>query len=250
MYFRKNLMVIETHQWPNGPLNETKNWLSTYEIPSCELDKIGRKYNCDKCNTQITNIDGNEVFIPGHNYTEIYESIFKKSKDKPVKILEIGMGNYPSNGNSLRMWCEYFSNIELHIADNNLQNFNCDFEYDSSKVFFHVLDQSNKEQLKTFREKFKLNSFDYIIDDGSHIAEHQILSIQMIFNYLLKDGGIYFIEDLHDPSFTNYVPILFKMINQNHLLDSEPNIQDTLNVNSIHFYRSLIYMIKGNKITR
>jgi|688.fasta_scaffold212735_2 hypothetical protein len=243
-------MVNEKHQWQNGPTKETNKWLSNYDMRTCELDKIGFKYNCDKCNTQRTNLNGKEVAIPGHNYTEIYENIFKSKKTNKIKILEIGMGNYPTNGYSLRMWCEYFPNIELHIVDINPHNFYCNFEYDKSKVFFHILDQSNADELIKFREKFEQNSFDYIIDDGSHIAAHQILSLHLLFNYLLKDDGIYFIEDLHDSSIMNYIPGLFKCLNQNHLLDSEPNIQDSLNVSSIHFYRSLIYLIKGDKITR
>ena len=249
-YLRKIYMVIENHQWQNAPVQEIKNWLSGYSIPTCELDKIGKKYNCDKCNAQTTIIDEKEVTIPGHNYTEVYHSLFKDKKDKPIKILEIGMGNHPTNGYSLRMWCEYFSNVELHIADINPSNFNCNFEYDSSKVFFHVLDQSNTNDLIKFREKFEPNSFDYIIDDGSHVAAHQILTFQLLFDHLLKDSGLYFIEDLHDASFINYVSGLFKTLNQNHLLDSQPNINDALNISSMHFYRSLLYFIKGNKISR
>jgi hypothetical protein len=243
-------MVIENHQWPNATEQEKKEWLSKYNIPSCELDKIGRQYNCDKCNVQTTTINGKKATIPGHNYTEVYNNIFKDKRKESIKILEIGMGNHPTNGYSLRMWCEYFSNLELHVADINPSNFNCNFSYDSNKVFFHVLDQSNSDSLLEFKKKFEPNSFDYIIDDGSHIASHQILSLQLIFNDLLKDDGIYFIEDLHDSSFINCVPGLFKTLNQNHLLDSEPNIHDSLDISSIHFYRSLIYLIKGKKITR
>ena len=38
-------MVIENHQWQNAPVQEIKNWLSGYSIPTCEVDKIGKKYN-------------------------------------------------------------------------------------------------------------------------------------------------------------------------------------------------------------
>jgi hypothetical protein len=241
-------MVIKNYQWPNGTEEEINNWFINYTKPTCELDAIGRKYNCDKCNIQKTNINGNETIIPGHNYTEIYQSLFKEKY--PVKILEIGMGNYPTNGYSLRMWKEYFSDVELHIADINPNNFKCDFNYDSAKVFFHTLDQGNENELIKFKQNFNKNYFDYIIDDGSHIASHQIISLQILFDDLLKDEGIYFIEDLHDTSFINYIPHLFKNINQNHLLDNEPNIKNSLNISSMHVYRSLIYFIKGNKITR
>ena len=40
-----------------------------------------------------------------------------------------------------------------------------------------------------------------ILDDGSHVASHQLESFKVLFP-LLQDGGIYIIEDIH----TSYVP--------------------------------------------
>ena len=37
---------------------------------------------------------------------------------------------------------------------------------------------------------------DVVIDDGSHYAQHQILTFEKLFPYI-KDGGVYCIEDTH-----------------------------------------------------
>ena len=38
-------------------------------------------------------------------------------------------------------------------------------------------------------------NFDIILDDGSHIVEHMILSFNTLFKYV-KPGGFYIIEDI------------------------------------------------------
>jgi len=37
---------------------------------------------------------------------------------------------------------------------------------------------------------------DIIIDDGSHVPEHQINTFNFLFDKMLKNGGIYIIEDI------------------------------------------------------
>ena len=42
-----------------------------------------------------------------------------------------------------------------------------------------------------------MTHFDYIIDDGSHIREHQILTASVLLPFV-KPNGLYFIEDRID----------------------------------------------------
>lgn len=37
---------------------------------------------------------------------------------------------------------------------------------------------------------------DFIIDDGSHYPDHQLLTFQYFFEHGLKPGGVYIIEDI------------------------------------------------------
>jgi hypothetical protein len=172
--------------------------------------------------------------------------------NEKINILEIGMGNYPSNGNSMRLWLEFFPNAKITVLDMYPINFNCNFEFDRSRVTMHVADQSSEEELRRFTDGLEGGKFDFIIDDGSHQANHQILSLYTLFPSVLKDNGVYFIEDIHDSEFINHLPALYSNLNNgevssNYRLDDQST---DLGISSILMHRSLICIHKGKKITR
>lgn len=49
----------------------------------------------------------------GHNYVEKYEKQLADYKDKPFKLLEIGI----DVGYSIKMWKEYFQQADIHAID-------------------------------------------------------------------------------------------------------------------------------------
>lgn len=253
---------LKHYIWTSGSDEEIEEWKKTIDKPTCQLDELGRKYNSDKCNVQYMSwnppANGNvprdwpqDLHLPvvGHNYVEIYDQTFMPIKNESLKILEIGMGVWPWNGHSMRIWLEYFPNAELHIIDNVANNFQCNFDFDNSRVKFHVLDQSNEEQLQRFVDSQPARYFDIIIDDGSHQADHQILTLRKFFNNLLKENGFYFVEDIHDRKFLNYVQELFISANSGNetFKNGEETIKD---VASIKLMRSLVMLQRGRKITR
>ena len=58
----------------------------------------------------------------------------------------------------------------------------------------HKIDQSNSLELDKFVATVGIK-FDVILDDGSHVPEHQILTINKLWD-LVKPGGVYIIEDI------------------------------------------------------
>lgn len=132
------------------------------------LHDLGIKYHTDK------------AYL--HNFCNDYEKLLSKD----IKTLwEIGI----LDGASLRMWSEYYPNAKIigyDIEDKSSLSFN-------DNVSVKLLDQSNKSQLS---ELAKQTDIDIIVDDGSHIIQHQILTFEMLFN-CLKSGGQYILEDLH-----------------------------------------------------
>ena len=252
---------IRKYVWTSGKEKEVEEWKKTIDVPTCELDKIGRKYNSDKCNVSLMSrlppANGNvppdwpnDLHLPvaTHNYVEIYNELFEHLKDKPIRILEIGMGVKPWNGHSMRIWLEFFPNAEIHIIDNDSRNFDCDFEFDKKRVNFYVLDQGNSKDLQDFVNLLSSNYFDIIIDDGSHVADHQILTLSMLFDSLLMNEGIYCIEDIHDRKFLSYLPGLFTSVNSGNATFPEEN--EIKEISFARFYRSLIVLHKGKKKTR
>jgi len=65
----------------------------------------------------------------------------------------------------------------------------------------------------------------------------------------MKENGFYFIEDIHDRKFLEYVQELFIAANAGNetFKNGEETLQD---VSSIKLMRSLVILQKGKKITR
>jgi hypothetical protein len=102
--------------------------------------------------------------------------------------------------------------------------------------------------------------FDIIIDDGSHMMDHQIVTLNRLFRHL-NDGGIYVIEDVctsywpaygggfkKETSCIEYVKNLVDLINAQHVVSGTPpkEFADMFpNLKSATFYNNLIVIEKG-----
>jgi hypothetical protein len=263
-----NLETLDKTYW--SPSDSDRKHVNKTEY-SCELDKIARNYNADKgqyheMSNRFKNAiglgwpDSKKIIQPGHNYIALYEKYIGHLRNASFNLLEIGMGNYPTNGYSMRMWLDYFPNASIDVVDIIPGNFRCDFEYDKSRVVFHTIDQSNPNTLSAFCKK-SAKKYDVIIDDGSHIPSHQILTFNTFFEQILNDGGIYVIEDLfentnlNDPQDNIILHLAQHACNlqSNCLIDPfrEQGNRNILDIASIHFYRSIIFIMKNSdKITK
>jgi hypothetical protein len=133
----------------------------------------------------------------GHNYTDIYDSYLGHLRDEPITLVEIGLGvtsfwkkGGRPGGGSMRMWYRYFPHARIFGLDIHPAAY-----LDNDRVCTGVVDQGDPEQLRSFLKKHGLDQVDVIIDDGSHRADHQQISLSALFSFL-KPGGFYFIEDL------------------------------------------------------
>jgi hypothetical protein len=136
------------------------------------LDILAIKHKSDKCSKY-------------HNYAVKYDKILSPYRESFKSILEIGV----AQGQSIKMWTDYFPNATIHGADIDQASEIC--ETYSSRVKFHILDQRNIVQLKNLEQ---FSPFDLIIDDGNHWWKEQILTFKILFPYVRK-GGIYIVED-------------------------------------------------------
>jgi hypothetical protein len=140
------------------------------------LDEIGLRFGTDKT-SQF------------HNYLSFYESFMAPMREAPITLLEVGV----FRGASLNMWREYFPNAKIVGVD--IQPTAKQFE--SERVHVELADQSNLQHLAEVAVKH--GPFDIVIEDGSHMWEHQITSLRALFPFV-KNGGYYVVEDLQ----TNY----------------------------------------------
>ncbi len=110
-----------------------------------------------------------------------YEEFFKDLKNKPIKLLELGI----LRGDSLRYFREYFPNGEIMGIDWKLPA-----EIEGVKMI-----QGKQEDIGFLLEiGNKISPLDIIIDDCSHYGTYTKISFDFLFKHL-KSGGYYIIED-------------------------------------------------------
>lgn len=120
-----------------------------------------------------------------HNYAVKYDKILASFRESFLSVLEIGV----AQGQSIRMWTDYFTKATIHGADISKASESCQLY--SDRIKFHLLDQTDGEQLKNLEQ---YSPFDLIIDDGTHFWKEQIFTFKTLFPYMRK-GGIYIVED-------------------------------------------------------
>lgn len=199
------------------------------------LTELANKYGSDKGTT----------FVAQHGYTEIYPRYLPK---EPKKCLEIGVRFGPS----VRMWRDYFPSL-THIygidlcIEMSVEQFKS-IQSECEKFKFFVVDQSNREQLKVVFETIGEGELDFILDDGSHMIDHQQISLGYLFK-LLKPGGLYIIEDVTTTgswntkdivNFTDATVNVLEEYNRTKLMKSpymstEESDYLTENIKSVHF---------------
>lgn len=140
------------------------------------LTSLANKYMTDK----------GTVAFEKHGYTEEYYKYIPAFGRE--KLLEIGIWH----GDSLMMWREYNPSMEIHAIDIDTKVF--DYVKNSNNLHIHIGDQSNHTFLNTVTNES--GKFDFIIDNGSHFHIHIVESFKYLWDFV-KEGGYYFIEDLH-----------------------------------------------------
>ena len=189
----------------------------------------------------------------GHNYTAVYDRHFSPYRDKPIRLLEIGVAEGPS----LALWSRYFTQASIVGADIDLAR--CKLPL-PERCRLWEMNQASHESLVNMA--LHLAPWDIIIDDGSHDAQHQITSFKALWPFL-NAGGLYCIEDLHVNYFPGYTDgcvrfiggmlqdelhgrgkTSFARIENNTPAEQEKLSGRELEIESIHLYRYLCIINK------
>jgi cephalosporin hydroxylase len=122
------------------------------------------------------------------HYFDIYHRHLAKFIGREVNVVEIGV----FSGGSMAMWLDYFgSGCKVYGVD--IQQACKAYERDSVEIF--IGDQSDPEFWKDFVQK--VPRIDVVIDDGSHLPDHQIATFESLFTHV-SPGGVYLCEDVHN----------------------------------------------------
>jgi hypothetical protein len=200
-----------------------------------------------------------------HHYFEIYEKHFNSYRDRPIRMLEIGV----FRGGSLRMWKQYF-HPESIIVGIDIDKSCKAHERADDNVFVRIGSQADPGFLAQVTEEF--GPFDIILDDGSHKTHQQNISFGALFRASLKDGGCYMVEDMHSnywlktiDSEDTFIDLSKQMVDTLHEpyfdrteASFRPGHKDAVsempvsylaaNIHSIAFYDSIVVFDKRKKL--
>ncbi|MDR3414530.1 MAG: hypothetical protein P4L87_26790 [Formivibrio sp.] len=126
-----------------------------------------------------------------HSYGWTYQELFRPLKYRRIKLLEIGIGDNEKDvaGRSLVVWRAFFPRgtiVGFDLQDKDLLA--------RGRIKIYRGDQSFAADLAQLQKNE--GPFDIIIDDGSHLNQHQLFSFGCLF-HALREKGLYVIEDVH-----------------------------------------------------
>ena len=124
--------------------------------------------------------------VKWRHYFDIYHRHFSRFVGREVHIAEVGV----FSGGSMDMWKTYFG-PRCHVYGIDIEPACKSYEGERVKVF--IGDQADRGFWKIFREQVPL--LDILIDDGGHLPEQQIVTLEEVLPHL-RAGGIYLCEDV------------------------------------------------------
>lgn len=183
------------------------------------------------------------------HYLPIYEREFSSYRDKKINFLEIGV----FKGGSIELWRKYFGpKAQISGIDVNPE---CEaYVKKPNNVFI------GSQADKVFLSKVinNIGAPDIILDDGSHIANHQMTSFRELFPQL-KIGGLYIIEDLHTAYWPGYyeggyrrtgtaIELAKTLVDDMHSWYHKKGskLADKTEIASVRFYDSMVVIEKGD----
>ncbi|EHS51930.1 hypothetical protein PDO_1699 [Rhizobium sp. PDO1-076] len=201
------------------------------------------------------------------HYLPLYEKWFGKFVNRAPRILEVGV----QFGGSAEMWYKYFG-AETEIVGIDIA------PRSAGTSFLKVIqgDQGSTAFWDDIARTYGEGYFDIIIDDGSHDNVHQIVTLQKTYG-LLRDGGVYWCEDVHTSyyknvrvqggglrnpeSFIEFSKQIIDVINEKHTkfaigvgkTPAGPHVDPQLlslfrKVQGVHFYDSIVVLEKGEPL--
>lgn len=134
-----------------------------------------------------------------HDYAKYYDKLFFKKKSKVKNICEIGI----MSGASTAAFYFFFPKSKLFSLDIDFRR----FSVNSKRVIKKYFDQSDLSSINKFKKETKNVKFDLIVDDGSHVDEHIILTFKNLISKV-KKNGFYVIEDASEELTPNIIKII------------------------------------------
>jgi methyltransferase family protein len=178
------------------------------------------------------------------HYFDVYHRHLSKFVGREVHLLEVGV----YSGGSLEMWKSYFGPT-CRVYGVDIQEACKSYESESVRIF--VGDQADRAFWKRVRDE--VPDLDVVIDDGGHMTEQQIVTLEELLPHL-RPGGVYICEDVYEVfnPFHEYVAGLTHQLNAWKMKPGVshphegilPNAFQRV-VSSVHLYPFIVVLEKG-----
>jgi len=156
----------------------TSPWANPITSLAGDFARIGSRCGTDK--------------IYQHGYHRFYPIHIERFRTlQGGGMLEIGV----DESHSLNLWLEYFPHAFIYGIDIGVCK-----EGERFKIF--QADQSKTSQLENIAKNLVTHPIFLIVDDGSHVPDHQVQTFNYFFTHLLQPGGVYIIEDVETSYWT------------------------------------------------
>jgi hypothetical protein len=166
------------------------------------------------------------------HYWNIYHRHLQKFIGKDVHLVEVGV----YSGGSLAMWKSYFGG-DCRVYGVDIEPACSAYQDETTRIF--IGDQADRSFWNRF--KAQVPRVDILIDDGGHLPEQQIVTLEEMLPHI-SPGGVYLCEDVHSINnrFCGYVHGLVDALNATHQkegteLAAVPSPFQTA-VSSVHLY--------------
>lgn len=111
----------------------------------------------------------------------------RRFRGREIRSLEVGV----YSGGSFDMWREYFGALcEICGIDTEPACKN----YERNSVKMYIGDQADRNFWTRFKQE--VPSLDIVIDDGGHLPEQQIITLEELLPNV-KPDGVYICDDIH-----------------------------------------------------
>lgn len=143
-----------------------------------------------------------KTFMHGYHWFYGRHLPYYKGKED-LAILEIGS----RTGDSALAWKEYFGSdaridmITYGGSNDHLKFDNPTIDCKNCGIHTFYCDQSDAEKLEKDVIAARPDGWDIVIDDGSHVPAHNVISFEVLWKNV-RPGGIYVVEDIE----TSYYP--------------------------------------------
>jgi len=186
------------------------------------------------------------------HYFDVYHRHFERFRGKPIVVVEFGV----SQGGSLEMWRDYFGD-QATIYGVDIDERCADLGGPGTHVL--IGDQEDREFLRTVGAR--TGPIDVLIEDGGHTMGQQLATFEEMYP-LVKEDGVFLIEDLHTSYWEEYgggyrgpktfmrrAKQLTDRLNAWHSRDSRLVVDEfTRTTKSMHFYDSIVVFEKGRVV--